>query len=493
MPDPAGDAALTNSDLAPTPPEQRRWTWWHYATLWMGMVHNIYNFTWIGGLVAIGMSVPQALGIALAGNLIQTVFIGLNGRIGARYGIPFAVWARSAFGVYGANIVTALRALTAIGWFAIQSYLAASAINLLLGTVVPGWDHLTGTWLGMPTNMWITMVVYWALNFLVTRHGMETVRRFEGWAGPAIFVVMAVLLVLVIRDAHGVGTMLSAHSKFTSTGSFLAKGFFPALALYIAGSWSTMVLNIPDLTRFARSNRGQFWGTMIGLPLASLVYFGMAGIIVSATERSFGKAYWNPTDVIAAIGSPWLNIFGALLLAVATMSVNIPSNVVSAAYDLVNFAPRWITFRRASYLAMVIAFCFMPWKLMASPDALYEVLDNIGIALGPATGLLIADYFLVRRRRLDVPALYRIHGRYRGWRGFNPAGIGVLTVGIALLLVAEFTGPLHVLYEYAWFVGVAFGFLGYLAVVAVTRAVRRDPPAALEPAGTRGTEAAVAA
>lgn len=485
-----GHPLLTNADLAPTPTEQRRWTWWHFSALWMGMVHNIYNFTWIGGLVALGMSVEQALVIALVGNLIQTVVIGLNGRVGARHGIPFAVWARTAFGVFGANIPAVLRGLIAIGWFGIQSYLAATAINLLLTTAIPAWHHLDGHgWLGMSPAMWITMVVYWAINFLVTRHGMETVRRFESWAGPAIFVVMLGLLIWSVVHAGGTGHIISQHSRFHSTGDYLTKGFFPALALYISGSWAAMCLNIPDLTRFARSNRDQFWGTMIGLPLASLVYFGMVGIIVSATETVFGKAYWNPTDVISAINNPVFSIFGALLLALATLSVNIPANLVSPAYDLTNLFPKWMNFRRASYIAMVIAFVYMPWKLMQSPTTLYNVLDNIGVVIGPITGILIADYYLVRRQRIDVAELYRVTGRYRSTKGFNLVGLGVLAAGVGLSLAGEETPGIHGLYQYSWFVGLAFGFVVYLGVTAAVCRLRASAPAEFAPAGDLGQEA----
>jgi nucleobase:cation symporter-1, NCS1 family len=485
------DPRLTNSDLTPTPVAQRRWTWWNFAALWMGMVHNIFNFTWIGGLVTIGMSVPQALTIALVGNLVMTAVIGLNGRVGARFGIPFAVWARSAFGVYGANIPAMVRALVAIGWFGVQSYLAATAVNLLFSTVIPGWQSLSGaSWLGMPANLWITMVLYWALNFLVLRKGMHSLRRFESWAGPAIFVVMGVLLVWALNSAHGFGELLGSPSKYPDVGSFLAGGFFPALALYIAGSWASMVVNIPDLTRFARSNRGQFWGTMIGLPAASLVYFGMAAIIVSATNEVFGKTYWNPTDVVAAVGSPVFDVIGAVLLAVATISVNIPANVVPPAYDLTNLMPRLITFKRGAAVAMVIAFLYMPWKLLQKPEALYEILDNLGILLGPITGILIADFFVVRRRRLDVPALYQSQGRYRASGGFNIVGLAVMVAVSGLLFVAEFFPPWGALYDYAWFVGVGLGFLVYLLTVVITGAVGGGLPPSLRPAGGAGCDAA---
>jgi NCS1 family nucleobase:cation symporter-1 len=486
-----GDPALTNPDLVPTPVGQRRWTWWSYAALWMGMVHNIYNFTWIGGLVAIGMSVTQAFAIAITGNLIQTLLIGLNGRVGARHGIPFAVWARSAFGVYGANVPALIRGLVAIGWFGIQSYLGATAINVLLTTAISPWKSLGATVaFDLPLNLWFAMIIYWAINVLVIRHGMETVRRFESWAGPMIFVVMAVLVVWAVTSAHGLGPIFQVPSKYRSIGSFLLTGFIPGVALYISGSWATMVLNIPDLTRFARSNREQFWGTMLGLPLATGVYYAMAATIVSATLALFGKAFWNPADVLKAINNPALSIVGAALLAIATISVNIPANIVSPAYDLTNLLPRVVTFRRGAVVAIILAFVYMPWRLMQSPETLYGILNNIGAVLGPATGIIIADYFIVRKQRLDIPDLYHTHGRYRAWQGFNLVGLGVLAAGTGLVLLGEFVPAVIWLYEYAWFVGLIVGFVGYLLVVGAIRLARGTLPHEFAPSGSVGEEAA---
>jgi NCS1 family nucleobase:cation symporter-1 len=494
---PSGYApGLTNNDLLPTGESERRWTWWHFAALWMGMVHNIFNFTWIGGLVVLGMSVWQALAVALAGNLVQTALIGLNGRVGAHYGLPFAVWARSAFGVYGANVAALARGAVAVGWFGVQSYLAATAINLLITTVVPGWGRVGhSSFLGMAPSLWAVVVGYWLLNFVVVRNGMGTIRRFESWAGPAIFVVMAILLVWVVVRAGGAGSLLHQHAaRYPTTSDFLAHGFVPAVSLYIAGSWAAMVLNIPDLTRFARSNRQQFWGTMIGLPAASLVYFGMAAVIVSAVQRLYGQTLWNPTDVLATIGNPALSIVGATLLAIATISVNIPANIVSPAYDLTNLLPRLLTFRTAAYLSIVLGFLAMPWQLLSSPETLYSVLHNIGVVIGPITGIMLADYFVIRRQRMDVAQLFSSMGRYRYRAGYNPVALTVLALVVALLLAAEASSRLHDVYEHAWLVGVSTAFIGYTAAAGLAR--RGSGPVALglapgEDVGSRVAASAV--
>lgn len=484
-----GDAALSNPDLMPTPVEQRTWTWWSYGSLWMGMVHNLFNFAWVGGLIAIGMSVWQALAIALTGSVIETILIGLNGRVGARHGIPFAVWCRSAFGVYGANIPAIIRGLVAVGWFGVQSFLGATAVNVLLAAAIGPWRDLGSTVIGgVGVNLWIAMIAYWAVNILVLRHGMETVRKFESWAGPMIFVVMLALLVWAITVAHGIGPLFQTHSKFTNFGQFMLIGFVPGVALFISGSWATMILNIPDLTRFARSNREQLLGTVIGLPIAQLVFYLMASIIVSTGISVFGKAFWNPSDLLNAINNPALSIIGALLLALATISVNIPANIVSPAYDFTNLLPRRLNFRSAGLIAIVLSFIYMPWKLMQNPATLFGVLNNIGAFLGPATGIIMMDYFVVRAQRLDVPELFRVNGRYRASGGFNLVGLLVLLGVTAVLLVGEFVPAVGWLYNYAWFLGFFGGGAVYWIVVQIVKAVRGGLPESLEPVGSLGQE-----
>ena len=486
-----GDSALSNPDLLPTPVQQRTWTTWNYGALWMGMVHNIFNFAWVGGLIAIGMSVWQALAIALTGSIIMTALIGLNGRVGARHGIPFAVWCRSAFGVYGANIPAIIRALVAVGWFGVQSYLGATAVNVLFAASIGPWRELGSVVLGgLGLNLWIAMVVYWAVNILVLRHGMETVRRFESWAGPMIFAVMVALLVWAIAVAHGIGPLFETHSKFTNFWTFLFAGFVPGVAVFISGSWASMVLNITDLTRFARSNREQLLGTVVGLPIAQLVYYIMASIIVSTGIAVFGKAFWNPSDLLTAINNPALSIIGALLLAIATISVNIPANIVSPAYDFTNLLPKWLNFRSAGLVAIILSFVYMPWKLMVNPATLFGVLNNIGAFLGPATGIIMADYFFVRQQRLDVRELYRTHGRYRATGGFNLISLIVLAGVTGTLLIGEFVPAVSWLYNYAWFLGLLGAAAVYLIVVAVVKASRGALPESLEPAGSLGEELA---
>lgn len=260
------------------------------------------------------------------------------------------------------------------------------------------------------------------------------------------------------------------------------------VAIYISGSWATMVLNIPDLTRFARSNKEQFWGTMIGLPISTVVFYCMSSIIVSSCILLFGKAIWNPSDILLAIGNPYLSIFGATLLAIATISVNIPANIVSPAYDLTNLLPKVFNFKSGAITAIVLSFLYMPWKLMENPAVLYSILNNIGALLGPATGIIIADFFFVRKQRLDVPELFKVNGRYRYTNGFSITSLGILFVTAGILIIGEFVPALAWLYEYAWFVGLVIGFVAYLAAVHIISSGKDGVPEVYQPIGAFGEE-----
>ncbi|QBJ96050.1 allantoin permease [Rhodococcus sp. ABRD24] len=482
------DPGLTNDDLLPVPVQQRTWGAWSFAALWMGMVHSAFGFAVIGGMMATGMSVVQALAVVFVANIIQMGLMGLTGRVGSRYGIPFAVWARSTFGVLGANIPAALRGVVAIGWFGVQSYLGATAINVLLETSFSAWRDWNTVVGGVAMNLWVSMIIYWALNLLLIRHGMETIRRFEGWAGPLIFVVMVPLVVWSFMQMDGLGPIFDQGSQFGSSSDFLLHGLLPGVALFISASWATMVLNLPDITRYAKSNRAQVTGLFYGLPLATLVFYAMAAIVVSGTQAATGELLWNPADVLVAIDNPWVSIIGAICIAVATMSVNLAANIISPAFDFTNLFPKFLNFKRAAVLSILAGFAFMPWKLMESPDTLFSVLNNVGAVIGPATGILIADYYLVRRGRLDVPALYRRGSQYEGYRGYNWWTLGVLIAMSVFCILGQWIPAIGWAYEYAAVLGVVLGFAGYFAILPLAR--RSSLGSTFVPSGTTGEELA---
>ncbi|MGW0044184.1 NCS1 family nucleobase:cation symporter-1 [Rhodococcus sp. NPDC003348] len=496
-PDPAPisrtDSRLSSDDLLPVPAAKRTWGAWNFTALWLGMVHNIFGFTVIGSMMGTGLSAFQALTAVFIACLIQLVFLTLTGRVGSRFGIPFPVWARAAFGTYGSNIPAVLRGITAIFWFGIQNYLGASVLNALFGEVFPFWASLTEhDVFGLSLNLWICLLVFWSVNFIVIRHGIETIRKFESWAGPLVLVVMVGLVVWALKVGNGLGPVFDSPSDYPTVSNFVAFGLIPAVAVFMNAGFITMILNYPDISRFARSNRAQAIGTFVGLPVGTFVYYGMAAIIVSGTQAAYGTAIWDPGEVLTAIGNPFVTIVGAILLTVATISVNIPANLISPAYDLVNLFPRRFTFKSGAVVAILLAFAYCPWVWMRDADSLYSLLDNLGTFLGPATGILIADFLLLRRGRLDVDALYDPNGRYRYFKGFNPVAIGTLVAGTVCLILLKFVEATSSLYTYSWFLGLAFGFVVYSAVSFAVRGRSATLDAGLEPAGTLGTEAAPA-
>ncbi|MCL8208318.1 MAG: NCS1 family nucleobase:cation symporter-1 [Actinomycetia bacterium] len=466
------DDALANQDLRPVPVRQRTWTWYNFMAVWMGMIHNIFNYEVAASLIAVGMGVWQAILTILTGNVLLLVVLYLNGRLGRRYGTPFPVVARAPFGVLGANIPALVRALVAIGWFGIQAYLGSTALNALLAAVFPWWGamsaHISGV--GLPLNGLISVLIYWCLFVLVVNHGMETVRRFEGWAGPVVLVVALGLIVWAVSVAHGFGPLFAQKSKFTSFGAFLPAYF--AGVTSIMGTWATLGLNIPDFTRFARSDRDQIIGQALGLPLATLVFSFMSILITSGTIVAFGSAIWDPVTLIQKFHNPLVIILGAAALTVATLSVNVAANIVSPAYDLSNLLPRRIDFRTGAILTIVIALVMMPWRLLANPTAIFDLLGWSGGFIAPATAILLVDCWVRRRGHLDVAQLYRRNGIYEYLNGFNWWAVAILVVGMLLSNIGSVVPGLKALYTYSYFVGFAFAFLAYWGLTAVTGEAR---------------------
>ncbi|MBD0861928.1 cytosine permease [Gordonia sp. zg691] len=490
-PPPGGPTQLKNDDLAPVPTGKRTWGAWSYTALWLGMVHNIFGFAVIGSLMGTGLTAVQALVSVLIACLMQVCLLVVTGRIGSRFGIPFPVWARSAFGIWGSNIPAILRGITAVFWFGIQNYLGASVLNALFSQVFAWWRDMSGEFMGLSSNMWLSILIFWSINFIVIHHGMETVRRFEVWAGPLVLVVMAVLVGWAIDAGNGLGPVFdTSDATHDTVPAFVAYGLIPAVATFMNSGFITMILNYPDLARFAKSNKSQTIGTLIGLPVGTFVYYAMSAIVVSGTQAKYGEALWDPGAVLTAIGIPWVTIVGAILLTIATISVNIPANLVSPAYDLVNLFPKVFTFKTAAVTAIVGAFLYCPWYWMRDAASFYDLLANLGTFLGPATGIMVAD-IVIRRGRLDVDELYQVHGRYRFFNGFNPVAVGVLVATTAGVLALKLIPSVSDLYLYSWFISVAVAFVAYAAIASwINRNTDGVLRRGMEPSGTKGEELA---
>lgn len=460
------DPALTNEDLAPTPISRRSWSVWNMASLWIGMVVCVPTYMLSGGLIDLGMSWWQAVITIAIGNLVVLVPMVLTGHAGTRYGIPFPVLARASFGVLGANVPALLRGLVACGWFGIQTWIGGNAIYQLIGggrgTTAPDLPVL-----GITTAELVCFLAFWALQVVILWRGIDSIKKLETFAAPFLIVMGLVLLGWAWWRADGLGPMLSAPSQFVTGGpreGQFWQTFFPALTGMV-GFWATLSLNIPDFTRYARSQRDQMLGQAIGLPTFMTLFAFIGVAVTSATVVIFGEAIADPIVLLGRMEGGFTVALSLLALSVATLSTNLAANVVSPANALVNLAPRWISFRTGALITAGLGVVIFPWKLIESTQGfIFTWLVGYSALLGPLGGILLVDYFVLRRMRIDTAALYRRGGPYEYRHGTNPKALAALLFGVlpnvpGFLQTVGWVRDLpefwsH-LYTYAWFVGFA--------------------------------------
>jgi len=441
---------LYNHDLAPVPLSRRTWSTYNYAALWISMAHCIPTYMLASGLMASGMSWSQALVTILLGNTIVLAPILLNSHPGTKYGITFPVFARAAYGTFGSNVPALMRALVACGWFGIQAWIGGEALNTFFKTMFPGWPTLLGGGFGgHTTTEWLSFLLFWGINIWIIYRGMDLVRHVENWAAPFVLVMTGALLWWAIGKAGGLGPLLSHSGKFRTFSDFWPV-FVPSLTAMI-GFWATLSLNMPDFTRFGRSQREQMVGQVVALPTTMSVFAAMGVMITSATTIIYGQAIWDPVQLVARFSSPLIVAVSMFTVVVATIAVNIAANVVSPANDFANAFPRFIGFKTGALLTGILGILIQPWRLLADPSGyIFTWLLGYSGGLGSIAGVLVADYWLVRRRELRLEDLYLVGGAYRGWNG---RAIFATALGCALAWAGLVIPALKPLYDYAWFVG----------------------------------------
>lgn len=454
---------LINDDLAPIPPDKRKWGTWNYAALWISMSLCIPTYTMASSMINQGMNWWQAILTIFIGNAIVLVPMLLNGHAGAKYGIPFPVFARASFGVRGANIPAMLRAIVACGWFGIQTWIGGASLYNLIRAWDPSLEQINTTSLFPQTVPALCFLAFWLLNMFIVYKGVESIRKLLVF--KAIFLPLAAIALFAwaVTAAKGLGPILEEPSKFQTTSSFF-KFFFPALTA-VVGFWATLSLNIPDFTRYAKSQKAQLRGQAIGLP-TSMTLFAFIGVVVtSATTIIYGNPEWDPVQLAGKFSNKWMVSFAMIGIIISTLATNIAANIVSPANDFSNLSPKKINFRMGGYITGVIGVLIFPWKLMADPNGyIFTWLIAYSSLLGPIGGILIADYYFIRKQILNVDELYSYKGKYTFSNGFNHSAIIALLIGIVpnvpgfllqVKLIADNTFPVWIsqLYNYAWFVG----------------------------------------
>lgn len=471
------DPRYSNADLRPVPVAERRWTTYNFTALWIGMAHNIPSWTLASGLVALGMDWKQAVFTIALANLIVLLPMLLTGHAGPKYGIPFPVLARASFGLRGANLPALIRAAVACAWFGIQTWIGGQGIYILLGKVFGGGWERAGQIGGYPWTLWLCFLVFWALELAIIYRGMETLRRFENWAAPFVLVGAVALLVWMSIKAGGFGSLLDQPSRL-GWGSDFWPVFFPSL-MGMIGFWATLSLNIPDFTRFGAGQRAQVWGQTLGLPTTMTAFALLSVFVTSGSEAVYGEPIWDPVALAGKTDNVFGLLFALVTVLIATLSVNIAANVVSPAYDLANLAPKFITFRTGALITGIVGVVIFPWKLTSTPELyIFTWLGVVGGLLGTVAGVLIADYWIIRRTVLDLADLYRPGGRYWYASGWNWRAVAAFAVGGALAVGGSSSHPgkgpfpedglipfLQPLADYGWAVGLGVSLVLYTALM----------------------------
>lgn len=461
--------ALSNADLLPTTPEQRTWTWYHYAALWVGMVMCIPSYMLASGLIEQGMSPWQAVSTVLLGNAIVLVPMLLIGHAGAKYGIPYAVLVRTSFGTRGAKLPALLRAIVACGWYGIQTWFGGLAMytlgNILTGNMLQGSELPL---LGIDAGKLACFLAFWALQLYFVLHGTESIRWLESISAPVKILMCVALVWWALSNAGGLGEMMSRPSQFVQGGAkegLFWVVFWPSLTAMV-GFWATLALNIPDFTRFARSQKDQIVGQSIGLPLPMGLLALMSVVVTSATVVIYGQAIWDPVDLASRFTGIGVGI-ALIVLTLDTMCCNLAANLVGPAYDFASLNPKRISYRTGGLITAGIALLVMPWKILESTQGyIFTWLVGYSALLGPVAGIMLVDYFVLRGTRLETSALYDDNGQYSYGNGWNWTAIIALAAGVLpnlpgflhTALPATFPNVpalFNTIYTYAWFVGMA--------------------------------------
>ena len=461
-------SSLYSEDLAPIPQSKRTWGTWNYAALWISMSLCIPTYTMASSMINKGMNWWQAILTIFIGNAVVLVPMLLNGHAGAKYGIPFPVFARASFGTKGANIPAMLRAVVACGWFGIQTWIGGASLYNLIRAWNPSLQEINVTGLFPQALPLLCFAVFWLLNMFIVYKGVESIRKLLVFKAFFLPIAAIALFCWAVVMAKGLGPILEAPSKFTDATSFF-HFFFPALTA-VVGFWATLSLNIPDFTRYAKSQKAQLKGQAIGLP-TSMTLFAFVGVVVtSASAIIYGSPEWDPVKLTSKFDSKIMVSFAMIGIIISTLATNIAANIVSPANDFANLSPKKISFKTGGYITGIIGVLIFPWKLMADPDGyIFTWLIAYSSLLGPVGGILIVDYYFVCKQELKVDDLYNTNGIYKFKNGFNIAAIIALVVGIvpnipgflmAIKKIGVDTVPHWVsgLYNYAWFVG--FGVSG---------------------------------
>ncbi|MDS1113849.1 NCS1 family nucleobase:cation symporter-1 [Gordonia westfalica] len=462
------DDRLTNTDLAPL--KEQKWTWYNIFAFWMSDVHSVGGYVFAGSLFALGIAAWQVLVALLVGIVAVNILCNLVAKPSQIAGVPYPVTTRVSFGVKGANIPAIIRGAIAVVWYGIQTYLASVAFGLLALKFWPGlepWGDVDQHgFLGLSALGWAGFLLMWVLQAFVFWNGMDTIRKFIDFCGPAVYVVMIVLAGYLIAKAGwdnvsldlSVGEGLSGWSSFT-----MMLSAFALVVSYFSGP----MLNFGDFSRYGKSfgevKKGNFWGLPVNFLFFSLlvVCTVSAAVTVIGTDED-GNIITDPVHIVDKIDNTTAAVLGVLTFAIATIGINIVANFVSPAFDFSNVAPTKISWRTGGMIAAVGSVLITPWNLFNNPTAIHYTMDTLGAVIGPLFGILIADFYLVKKQKIVVDDLFTMkpEGTYWYRNGWNPVAVASTVVASILPICVVIFGTAYQA-SFTWFIGAGLGLAIY--------------------------------
>jgi nucleobase:cation symporter-1, NCS1 family len=456
-------ARLYNQDLAPTKMAGRRWTAYSIFTLWANDVHSLGNYGFAIGLFALGLGAWQILLALGVGAVLLFLLLTFSGFMGHKTGVPFPVMSRIAFGIHGAQLPALIRGGVAIVWFGIQTYLASLVLRVLLIALAPGLADLDrNDILGLSTLGWAAFVFLWVVQVIIVRYGMDMIRKYEAFAGPIILVTMAALAIWMFIQAGG-SVALSTHDALT--GGAMWREIFAGGALWVS-IYATFVLNFCDFTRSSTTRRSIIKGNFWGIPV-NMLFFGIIVVVMTGAQFKInGSIIGSPSDIVESIPNTFLLVVAALALLVLTIAVNLMANFVAPIYALTNLMPKRLDFRRASLVSAILGLVILPWNLYNNPAVIVYFLGGLGALLGPLFGVIMADYWLIRKTRINVPELYTevSNGSYFYKNGVNIRAVGAFIPAAVISLLIAFIPALEPVAAFSWFIGAGIGAIAYFLV-----------------------------
>ncbi len=484
---PGYDLRLTNEDLAPL--AKQSWSSYNIFAFWMSDVHSVGGYVTAGSLFALGLTSWQVFICLIVGIVIVQFFCNLVAKPSQQAAVPYPVASRVPFGVLGANIPAIIRGLIAVAWYGVQTYLASASLNVVLlklfPSLMPYAEVSQHGFLGLSALGYVTYAALWVVQAIVFWRGMESIRKFIDFCGPAVYVVMIVLCGYLLFQAH-FAVNLSLSDKHLS-GWAVVGTMLSAIALVVS-YFSGPMLNFGDFSRygktFAAVKRGNFWG----LPVNFIVFSLLCVLTAAATLPVFGKLITDPVETVSRIDNTFAIVLGALTFTIATVGINIVANFISPAFDFSNVNPQRISWRAGGMVAAVGSVLLTPWNWYNNDQAIHYTLGILGALIGPLFGILIADFYLIRRQKIVVDDLFTLSpaGTYWYSKGYNPAAVYAVIisgiVSIASVVAPRLAGQGVWISDYSWFIGCGAGFAAYylLARRADVAGCRTKVPASLD-------------